>query len=112
MTAAAADASAWFAAHLQVRSLDNSGQHPKAVASALGTKAGDAGASFRPSLSRSRRGPRPATRPSSTPPPTRPRAPTPELEPGLILAALIMAAACAGGVSRRLARSTGERECR
>ncbi|HEY0932274.1 MAG TPA: hypothetical protein VGD91_00910 [Trebonia sp.] len=102
VTAAAADASAWFAAHLQVRSLDNSGQHPKAVASALGTKAGDAGASFArlsadlAAASDSDQAVFNATAHSAASAYT-------GLEPGLILAALIMAAACAWGVSRRLA---------
>ena len=40
VAAAVSDARAWFAAHARVRSLDDNGNHPKAVASVLGTGAG------------------------------------------------------------------------
>ena len=46
VTAAASDATSWFSDHAALRALDTRGQHPAAVASALGTGHGDAGAAF------------------------------------------------------------------
>src|SRR5580693_2072636 len=39
-------ARAWYAAHVTLRSLDDNGNHTKAVASALGSAPGDAGGDF------------------------------------------------------------------
>lgn len=44
--AANADATAWYKAHDEVRSLDNNGGHKTAVKNALGTKGGGSGAAF------------------------------------------------------------------
>jgi hypothetical protein len=102
VTAAVSDARAWFDAHRQVRFLDDNGNHPKAVAAVLGSKPGDAGASFSRlsddlasaiasdqavfnSTARSAAGAYTA------------------LEAVVIGAALLMAAASAWGLSRRLA---------
>jgi hypothetical protein len=102
VSAAVSDARTWFAAHARVRSSDDNGNHAAAVASVLSTKPGEAGASFArlsadlatatnrdqavfDSTARSASGAYSG------------------LEPGLIVAALLMAAACAWGLSRRLA---------
>jgi hypothetical protein len=102
VAAAVSDARAWFAAHAQVRALDDNGNHARAVASALGTGPGDAGASFTRlsddlttaitsdqavfySTARSASGAYDG------------------LEAVVIVTALLMAAACAWGLSRRLA---------
>jgi hypothetical protein len=101
-SAAVSDVRAWFAAHARVRSLDNHGNHPQAVASVLGTGQGDAGASFArlsgdlTSAITSDQAVFNSTARSATTAYT-------ALEPGVIVAALLMAAACAWGLSRRLA---------
>jgi hypothetical protein len=97
-----ADAQAWYVGHARVRTLDDGGKHAEAVQAALGSGPGDAGASFsRLSVdlttalaqgqaafdSRARAGAGAYT----------------GLETGGILAALVMAAACAWGLSRRIA---------
>ena len=46
VTAAASDETSWHNDHTALRSLDDHGQHPAAVNSALGTGRGDAGAAF------------------------------------------------------------------
>ena len=101
VAAAVSDARAWFAAHVQVRNLDNNGNHAKAVASALGTKPGDAGASF------TRLSDDLATATTSDQAVFNSTASSASsaysgLEPVIIVAALLMAAACAWGLSRRL----------
>ena len=89
-------------AHARVRSLDNNGNHPEAVASVLGTGQGDAGASFArlsgdlTSAITSDQAVFNSTARSATTAYT-------ALEPGVIVAALLMAAACAWGLGRRLA---------
>jgi len=100
--AAVSDARAWFAAHARVRSLDDNGNHPKAVASVLGTGPGDAGASFArlsgdlTSAINSDQAVFDATARSASGAYT-------GVEPVVIAAALLMAGACAWGLSRRLA---------
>ena len=102
VAAAVSDARAWFAAHARVRSLDDNGNHPKAVASVLGAGQGDAGASFArlsgdlTSAITSDQAVFDSTARSATTAYT-------ALEPGVIVVALLMAAACAWGLSRRLA---------
>jgi hypothetical protein len=102
VAAAVSDARAWFAAHARVRSLDDNGNHPKAVTSVLGTGPGDAGASFArlsgdlTSAITSDQAVFDSTARSASTAYT-------ALEPGVIVVALLMAAACAWGLSRRLA---------
>jgi len=102
VTAAVDDTAAWFTAHAQVRSLDDMGNHAKAVATALGQGPGSAGASF----SRLSRDLSAATAADQAVFDSTARSASGAysgLEAGLIVAALVMAAACAWGVGRRLA---------
>jgi hypothetical protein len=101
VAAAVSDAGAWAAAHKTVRSLDNMGSHSKAVASVLGTGPGDAGTSYA-RLSHdlstaldSDQAVFDSTARSAASAYT-------GLQAGLTAAGLIMAAACAWGLSRRL----------
>jgi hypothetical protein len=102
VAAAISDAQAWFAAHKSVRSLDTNGNHPKAVMSVLGTRPGDAGASFSrlsadlDSAIASDQAVFDSTARSASSAYT-------GLEAVVIAAALLMAAACAWGLSRRIA---------
>jgi hypothetical protein len=102
MTAAVSDAQAWFTAHARVRSLDDNGNHAAAVASVLGTAPGDAGASFSRLSSdlataiNADQAVFDSTARSASSAYT-------ALEAGVIAAALLMTAACAWGLSRRLA---------
>jgi hypothetical protein len=102
VAAAASDARAWFAAHDRVRSLDDNGQHQAAVGSALGTVKGTAGASFSRLSSDlttaigSDQAVFNSTAVSAAGPYT-------GLEAGVIVLSLLMAAACALGLARRLA---------
>jgi hypothetical protein len=102
VSAAVGDAQAWFAAHKDVRSLDGNGNHLKAVMSVLGTKPGDAGASFSrlsadlDSAIASDQAVFDSTARSALSAYT-------GLEVVVIAAALLMAAACAWGLSRRIA---------
>jgi hypothetical protein len=102
VAAAVSDARAWFAAHAKVRNLDDNGSHAAAVASVLGTSSGDAGASFArltgdlSAAVSSDQAVFDATARSASGAYT-------GLLPGLIAAALLMAAACVWGLSRRLA---------
>jgi hypothetical protein len=102
VTAAVSDARAWFAAHAKVRDLDDNGQHQVAVASALGTGPGDAGASFTrlsgdlASATASDQAVFNSTASSAASTYT-------GIEAGVIVASLLMAAACAWGLGRRLA---------
>jgi hypothetical protein len=101
-TAAVEDAGAWFAAHETVRKLDDGGNHPGAVTSVLGSGPNDAGTGFRLLSDHLVAGidAAQATFDSSA------RAGAGSytaLEPGVIAAALVMAAGCAWGLSRRLA---------
>jgi hypothetical protein len=102
VTAAVSDAQAWFAAHAKVRDLDDNGHHQAAVASALGTEPGDAGASFArlsgdlASATASDQAVFNSTASSAASTYT-------GIEAGVIVASLLMAAACAWGLGRRLA---------
>jgi len=100
--AAAADATAWYAAHQRVRSQDDSGAHSQAVQSAIGSAPGDSAAAFGRLDSALSSGiaadqvvfhDRAVTgRDAAT-----------GLEAGLIVLSLIMAAGCARGLTQRLA---------
>ena len=102
VTAAAGDAQAWFAAHAKLRVLDDNGQHPAAVTSALGTASGDVGTLFTrlsndlASAISSDQAVFDSTAPSASTAFT-------GLEAGVIALSLLMAAACGWGLSRRLA---------
>jgi hypothetical protein len=102
VTAAVSDAQAWYTAHAKVRALDDNGNHASAVASVLGTQPGDAGASFtRLSLDLTQavdedQAVYNATAPSASGAYT-------GVEPGVILLALLMAGACAWGLTKRIA---------
>ncbi len=102
VAAAAATARAWFAEHARLRSEDDNGNHAAAVRSALGTAPGDAGASFSQlsadldtAVDRDQTVFDGAAQSAS--------AAYAGLLPGLIVAALFMAAACAWGLAPRLA---------
>jgi len=100
--AAVTDAKAWFAAHAALRSDDDNGKHPAAVNSALGARPGDAGAAFtRLSSDLSA-----AINSDQTVFNSTARSATSAyagVEAVTVAAALLMAAACAWGLSRRLA---------
>jgi hypothetical protein len=100
--AAVSDAQSWFAVHAKVRSLDDNDNHPAAVASVLGTAPGDDGWEFTrlsgdlaTAISEDQ-----AVFDSTARSATGAYA---GLAPGVAVAALIMAAACAWGLGRRLA---------
>ncbi|MGH3297757.1 MAG: hypothetical protein ACRDP7_38785 [Trebonia sp.] len=100
--AAVADAKSWFAADATVRSDDDNGKRPAAVASALGARPGDAGAAFArlsgdlSTAIDSDQAVFNSTARSASSDYT-------GLEAVTIAVALLMAAACAWGLSRRLA---------
>ena len=102
VTAAVSDAKAWFADHTALRALDDHGQHAAAVGSALGTGATDSGAAFArlsddfAAAIHSDQAVFNSTAPAATSAYTGLAAVT-------IAAALLMAAACAWGLSRRIA---------
>ena len=102
VTAAASDATSWFNDHAALRSLDIHGQHSSAVASALGTGRSDAGAAFSrlsddfAAAIHSDQAVFNSTAPGATSAYT-------GLLAVIIAAALLMAAACAWGLSRRIA---------
>ena len=102
VAAAVTDARAWFAAHARVRSLDRNGQHQAAVASALGSGPGDAGASFT-RLSDSLDTAISTDQAVFNSTAGSAAGAYAGLEAGVIALSLLMAAACALGVSRRLA---------
>jgi hypothetical protein len=94
-------ARAWYAAHVTLRSLDDNGNHTKAVASALGSAPGDAGGDFAALSSDLTSG----ISADQTAFGTSARAGEnmyTGLETAIIVLALIMAAGCAWGLSRRL----------
>ena len=102
VAAALSDANAWFADHTALRALDNHGQHQAAVSSALGTGSNAAGTAFArlsgdlAAASHSDQAVFNSTAPAAASAYTGIAAVT-------IAAALLMAAACAWGVSRRIA---------
>jgi len=99
---ATTDAQLWFAAHAKVRNLDDNNGHVAAVASVLGTADGDAGQRFTllsgdlTTAINSDQAVFNSTAHSAAGAYT-------GLAPGVAVAALIMAAACAWGLGRRLA---------
>jgi hypothetical protein len=100
--AAVTDAKAWFAAHAALRSDDDNGKHPAAVNSALGARPGDAGAAF----TRLSSDLAAAINSDQTVFDSTARSAISAytgLEAVTVAAALLMAAACAWGLSRRLA---------
>ena len=100
--AAVTDTRAWFTAHAKVRSDDDNGKHQAAVTSALGAQPGDAGAAFtRLSSDLSA-----AINSDQTVFNSTARSASSAyggLEAVTVATALLMAAACAWGLSRRLA---------
>ena len=100
--AAVTEAKAWFAAHASLRSADDNGRHPAAVASALGARPGDAGAAFT-RLSRDLSAATDSDQSVFNSTARSASSAYTGLEAVTIAAALLMAAACAWGLSRRLA---------
>jgi hypothetical protein len=102
VTAMVGDAQSWEAGHARVRALDDSGKHAAAVESALGTGSADAGASFARlsgDLTMAM-----AKGQAAFDSPARAGADAyTGLEAGVVVAALVMAAGCAWGLSRRIA---------
>jgi hypothetical protein len=101
-TAAQSDATAWYAAHRRLRSLDDGGAHSLAVASATGSGPRDAGALFErldTALDRSIAADQAVFQSHAV----SGRDATTGLEAGMIALALIMAAGCTLGLRRRLA---------
>jgi hypothetical protein len=102
VTAAVSDARAWFAAHARVRSLDDDNNHSAAVTSVLGTAPSNDGQAFTrlsgdlATAINEDQAVFNATAHSAA-------GAYAGLAPGLAVAALIMAAACAWGLGRRLA---------
>jgi hypothetical protein len=99
--AAVRDARAWYAAHAAVRALDEKGSHAGAVASVLGTGPGDAGVPFAKLTADLSAG----TTADQATFDTSAQAGAGDftaLASGVAVAALVMAASCAWGLSRRL----------
>jgi len=101
-TAAVRDAQAWYAAHVHLRTLDNSADHTAAVESALGSGPNDAGAAFTKLSADFATGITAGQATFAASASAGADAFT-GLEPAVIAAALVMAAGCAWGLSRRLA---------
>jgi hypothetical protein len=102
VTVAAQDARTWFAGHARVRSLDDNGNHATAVGLALGEGPGDAGTAF----ARMSDELTAAVSDDQAVFDTTARSAADAyggLVPGLIAAAVFMAAACAWGLAPRLA---------
>jgi hypothetical protein len=100
--AAAHIAPSWFAVHRRVRSLDNAGSYPAAVHLAIGTAPADSGGLFHgldsdltTAIGADQRYFRAAAAAG--------QADLTGLEAGMIVLALLMAAGCGWGISRRLA---------
>lgn len=91
----------WYAAHARLRALDDNGNHSAAVASALGSAAGDAGGEFAALSGDLTRG-MAADQVAFGVRARAGRSMYGGLEVVLIVLALAMAAGCAWGVSRRL----------
>ena len=101
-TAAQSDATAWYAAHRRLRSLDDGGAHAQAVASATGSGPQDSGTRFRQldsALDRSINADQAVFQSHAV----SGRDATAGLEAGMIVLALIMAAGCVLGLRQRLA---------
>jgi len=100
--AAIRHARAWYAAHASVRALDDSGSHPAAVRSVLGSGPGDAGTQFG-ALSTDLAAGIAADQATFDSSARAGQGAFTGLEPGVIAAALVMAIGCAWGLNRRLA---------
>jgi hypothetical protein len=100
--AAVREAPAWFAAHRQVRSLDDTGNYAAAVHSALGAGPADSGYRFG-RLDTDLTGAIAADQASFRSAARQGRDDLAGLEAGVIAASLVMVAGCAWGISRRLA---------
>jgi hypothetical protein len=101
-TAAVGDARSWYAAHADLRELDDNANHAAAVRSALGSGPTDAGTAFT-NLSRDFASGIAAGQATFAANASAGANAFSGLEPGVIAAALVMAASCAWGLSRRLA---------
>jgi hypothetical protein len=101
-TAAVSDAQSWFAAHAELRRRDDNADHAGAVQSALGSGPLDAGALFT-ALSADFAGGIAAGQATFAASASAGADAFTGLEPAVIAAALVMAAGCAWGLSRRLA---------
>jgi hypothetical protein len=101
-TAAVGDAQSWYAAHARLRSLDDNANHAAAVGSALGSGPTDAGTAFAKLSADFATGIAAGQATFDANASAGADAFT-GLEPGVIAAALVMAAGCAWGLSRRLA---------
>jgi hypothetical protein len=99
VSAAQADARAWYRAHAALRALDNAGDHPAAVQSALAGDAADQFKSLSAALSNGINADQAvfASKAHSG------QDAFTGLAIGMIVASLVMAAGCARGLSRRLA---------
>jgi hypothetical protein len=96
------DAQAWYVSHARVRTLDDQGAHAQAVASVLGTSPGDAGVLFA-RLSGDISTGMTADQAAFDSSAQAGAGDFTALAPGVAVAALVMAAGCAWGLSRRLA---------
>jgi hypothetical protein len=101
-TAAAGDAQSWYAADARLRALDDNANHAAAVRSALGSGPNDAGTAFAKLSADFATGIAAGQTAFAASASAGADAFT-GLEPGVIAAALLMAAGCAWGLSRRLA---------
>jgi hypothetical protein len=99
--AAVRDARAWYAAHAAVRALDDKGSHAGAVASVLGTGPADAGVVFA-KLTADLSAGMTADQATFDTSAQAAAGDFTALAPGVAVAALVMAASCAWGLSRRL----------
>lgn len=100
--AATADATAWYAAHRRVRSLDDNGGHSQAVRLAIGSGSGASGTLFRRldgALTSAIAADQAVFRSHAV----AGRGATTGLEAGVIVLSLAMAAGCAWGLAQRLA---------
>jgi hypothetical protein len=100
--AAVSDAQAWFAVHAKVRSLDDNNGHTAAVTSVLGSAPGDAGQAYAKLTGDLTTAINEDQAVFDSTASAAPGAYT-GLAAGVAVAALIMAAACAWGLGRRLA---------
>jgi hypothetical protein len=101
VTAMITDAQGWFKAHASLRTLDDTGNHPGAVQSALGSKPGDAATWFGQLSAHLTTG-MAADQAAFDSSARSGSSAFSGLEPGVIVAALVMAVACAWGLVRRL----------
>jgi len=99
---AVGDVRSWYAAHARLRALDDNANHAAAVRSALGSGRGDAGSAFA-KLSADFATGIAAGQASFAASASAGADAFTGLEPAVIAAALVMAAGCAWGLSRRLA---------